>query len=126
MVLMASGRTHLARKWQHFAPAAKAIGSDCQAAAIIPFDRDRSVSRVLEISLVPDGSRNGSNRDRSVVVLKSPYFEIGLCSQKIAEHHTAVGCAAWPRWRYGPSYWSLIAILTSYGGCLYQFCIRVS
>ena len=37
--------------------------------AIVPFDRDRSVSRVLEISLVPDGSRNGSNPDLSVVVL---------------------------------------------------------
>jgi hypothetical protein len=32
-------------------------------------DRNRSVSRVLRISLVADGSRNGRNPDLSVVAL---------------------------------------------------------
>jgi hypothetical protein len=46
--------------------------------AIVPFDRNRSVSRVLEISLVPDGSRNGSNPDLSVVVLNRLTLRYGL------------------------------------------------
>jgi len=57
---------------------AKAVGSYCRAVAIVPFDRNRSVSRVLEISLVPDGSRNGSDPDLSVVVFNGLTLRHGL------------------------------------------------
>jgi hypothetical protein len=66
----------------------------CRAVAIVPFDRNRSVSRVLEISLVPDSSRNGSNPDFLCSSVVSPYFEIWPCSQKISEHDTAANRSA--------------------------------
>jgi hypothetical protein len=36
----------------------------------VAFDRNRSVGRILRVSLVADGSRNGRNPDLSIVMLK--------------------------------------------------------
>ena len=66
---------------------AKAVGSYCRAVAIVPFDHNRSVSRVLEISLVPDGSRNGSNPDLSVVVLNRLTLRYGLVLEDLRTPH---------------------------------------
>ena len=85
--------------------------------AIVPFDRNRSVSRVLEISLVSDGSRNGSNPDLSIVVLNRLTLRYGLVlrrSQNTTLLLTALfGHAAGNVLHTGASF-----ILTSYGDCL--------
>ena len=52
----------------------KAIGSGGQAVPTVAFDRNRSVGRILTVSLVSDGSRNGRNPDLSIVMLKGLFL----------------------------------------------------
>ena len=52
----------------------KAIGSGGQAVPTVAFDRNRSVGRILTVSLVSDGSRNGRNPDLSIVKLKGLFL----------------------------------------------------